>query len=356
MTTRDAIERVGRAFPFLARPMASAARLLGIQTAWYESPRVRTERPDPMQTYKDQIHRGDAPAGLAVPGTLSWSPCEDVPQLPSGLSCYSLELAETDVEKLPEGLSVQFLLNASKCTKLRRLPDGLKAGTLDVSGCTALEVLPEGFSASFLDISDCPQLTQWPTRATLSVGRLRARNCTGISTLPAWIGRMSQLDLSGCADIRELREGLEVSSWVDVAGTGIARMPASLSGVGLRWRGVAIDERVAFRPEEITAEEILHERNAELRRVKLERVGFERFLAEARPEVLDTDTDAGGERKLLRVELTDDEPLVCVSVNCPSTRRRYLLRVPPDTATCRQAVAWSAGFDNPDDYRPMIET
>jgi hypothetical protein len=24
--------------------------------------------------------------------------------------------------------------------------------------------------------------------------------------------------------------------------------------------------------------------------------------------------------------------------------------------TCRQAVAWTAGFDDPDDYRPLVET
>ena len=117
-----------------------------------------------------------------------------------------------------------------------------------------------------------------------------------------------------------------------------------------------MDERVAFRPNEITAQEVLDTPNAELRRVKMERIGFERFLSEANPEVLDSDTDLGGERKLFRVQLEDDEPLVCVSVCCPSTGRRYLLRVPPDTATCRQAVAWTAGFDDPNGYEPEVET
>jgi hypothetical protein len=51
-----------------------------------------------------------------------------------------------------------------------------------------------------------------------------------------------------------------------------------------------------------------------------------------------------------------DEDLLCVSVICPSTARQYVIRVPPTMLTCRQAVAWVAGFDNPDDYRPLIET
>ena len=72
--------------------------------------------------------------------------------------------------------------------------------------------------------------------------------------------------------------------------------------------------------------------------------------------MLDSDVDCGGPRQLLRVDLDGDEPLVCVVVLCPSTGRRYCLRVPPDTRTCRQAVAWVAGYDNPDDYQPIIET
>jgi len=277
-------------------------------------------------------------------------------ELQANTQYVTLDLAESDIEELPEGIEVQFGLNLRGCARLRRLPIGLRVGSLDVSGCLALESLPEGLSASFVDISDCPQIEVWPQSATLSVGRLRARNCVGLTCLPKWLGRLSQLDLAGCEQIHALPAGLEVTSWVDVAGTGIRSLPASLWGVGLRWRGVAVDEQVAFRPDEITARDVLNEQNAELRRVKMERIGFERFLSEANPEVLDSDTDPGGERKLFRVQLEDDEPLVCVSVGCPSTGRRYLVRVPPNTSTCRQAVAWTAGFDNPDDYAPRVET
>jgi hypothetical protein len=267
-----------------------------------------------------------------------------------------LELSSSEIETLPAGISVRFRLDLRDCKRLQRLPKGLHAGSLILAGCTALESLPEGFSCSFLDVSDCPQLARWPATATLSVGRLRARNCLGLTELPPWLGPISQLDLAGCANIAALPDQLRVSSWIDVAGTGVASLPASLEGVGLRWRGVIIDARIAFFPEQITAQEVLAESNAELRRVKLERMGFERFLEEANPRVRDVDVDRGGERKLLEVELGDDEPLVCVSVNCPSTGRRYLIRVPPQMTTCRQAVAWTAGFDDPDDYQPLVET
>src|SRR3982750_1359503 len=113
--------------------------------------------------------------------------------------------------------------------------------------------------------------------------------------------------------------------------------------VPLRWRGVPVDQRVAFYPETITAEEILDETNAERRRVLLERMGYDTFLTHAKAEVLHQDRDSGGVRRLLRVEMAGGEPLVCVSVICPSTDRQYVIRVPPNMESCHQAVAWVAG-------------
>jgi hypothetical protein len=88
----------------------------------------------------------------------------------------------------------------------------------------------------------------------------------------------------------------------------------------------------------------------------MERKGYEDFLREAKAEKLDQDFDPGGVRRLLRVAIPGDEDLVCLAVSCPSTGRQYLLRVPPNTRTCRGAAAWIAGFDNADDYTPIAET
>jgi hypothetical protein len=166
---------------------------------------------------------------------------------------------------------------------------------------------------------------------------------------------VGQLDLRDCTALTSLPRQLEVTSWIDVGGSGITRLPRALDGVPLRWRGVGVTERIAFHPDTLTVEEILAEPNAEVRRVMLERVGFEWFFEHARAEALDQDRDSGGPRRLLRVPLPGDEPLVCLSVCCPSTGRRYVLRVPPGMKTCRQAAAWMAGLD-PDDYRPVVET
>jgi hypothetical protein len=187
------------------------------------------------------------------------------------------------------------------------------------------------------------------------VGRLNLSGCRRIASLPEGLGRLAQLDVSDCVNLRSLPAGLEVASRLELANSGLTSLPPSMAGVSLLWRGVPVDERVAFHPETIRAREVLDEPNAERRRVLLERVGLDRFLAEADAEAVDEDHDAGGPRRLLRVRLRGDEDLVVVLVHCPSTGGRYLLRVPPAMTTCRQAVAWTAGFDDPDDYRPLVE-
>lgn len=222
--------------------------------------------------------------------------------------------------------------------------------------CTALEELPEGLDVYFLDIAGCTQLSFWPEHAAVRVGRLNARGCRRLRSLPPWLQQLAQLDVSGCVNLAELPPTLSVSSWLDLADTQITWLPAAARAAQLRWRGVPIDERIAFQPETITATEVLGEPNAERRRVLLERMGYEAFLAQAAATSLHCDHDPGGERRLLKVDLNGDEPLVCLAVLCPSTGRQYLIRVPPSMRTCHQAAAWIAGFDNPNDYRPILET
>jgi hypothetical protein len=295
------------------------------------------------------------PAGLAV-GRLCVNGCTGLGELPAGLRLFELEARQTRLPAPPDDLRVANRLDLSDCVELAALPTGLSVGTLILRGCEALAALPEGLETCFLDVSGCTRLVGWPRRGSLRIGRLAAQGCTGLTELPPWLGQIAQLDLRGCANLRRLPASLRVRSWIDLAGTAVAELPASSQGAQLRWKGVPIDARIAFHPETITAVEVIETRNAELRRVLLERMTYARFVAEARAEVLDRDRDPGGERQLVRVDLDGDEPLVCVAVSCPSTGRQYVLRVPPRMRSCRQAVAWIAGFDDPADYRPVFES
>ena len=287
---------------------------------------------------------------------LNISGCRHLESWPEQLQLFALEARETALQNVPAGWRVDYRVDLSECAELQSLPDGFKTGSLLLRGCTSLSQLPENLDVYFLDIAGCTSLKSWPQNANVRIGKFDAAGCTSLTSLPDWLGDLSQLNISFCPQLCALPDGLRVTSWLDLAESGVTELPASLRNVNLRWKNVPIDARIAFAPETIEAGEVLHERNTEVRRVLLERMGTEKFFAQTQARELNRDQDRGGTRRLLKVDLADDEPLVCLAVQCPSTAHHYMLRVPPTTRSCHQAAAWLAGFDNPDDYQPLIET
>lgn len=122
------------------------------------------------------------------------------------------------------------------------------------------------------------------------------------------------------------------------------------------WHGVQVPGWVIEHPDRITADKVMRERDLEVRRVMLQRMTLERFIRQATGQMLDMDADAGGKRTLRLIDLEGDEPVMVLTVKCPSTRMDYALRVPPTMRTCRQAAAWTFGYDSPDIYSPAKET
>jgi hypothetical protein len=296
------------------------------------------------------------PEKLTVTGRLVLDGCLELHTLPRGLCCYELSACGSGLRSVPEDIRVTYRIDLSDCKQLEELPSGLKVSVLLVQGCTALEKLPEASDIFFLDMTRCVGISRFPQQGRERMGRLIARECTALRELPDWLRGIGQLDVSGCRMLRTLPEHLQITGWLDVADTILTTRPEAMRDVTLCWHSVRINERIAFRPWEIQADEVLKERNAELRRVLLERMGHERFIEQAQPEVLHSDRDAGGARRLLRIAMGNDEPLCLLAVQCPSTDRQYTLRVPPTIQTCHQAAAWIAGFDNPDDYHPIAES
>ena len=298
----------------------------------------------------------ERPASLRVRGTLKLDPARPT-HLPDELTAVALNAAGCGwLAALPRRLHLSGRLDVSGCNGLRELSPEIRATSVVARGCGSLQSLPEGLALSFLDATDCSALARWPATGSFSHGHLILRNCRNLRALPPWIESVARLDLAGCSGIRELPGSLRVTSFIDVAGTGIRALPPALAGTPLRVRGVAVDQRVALHPETITAAEVLGEGNVEVRRAKLGQMGYERFLAESKARVLDQDHDPGGERRLLQIDLEGDEPLVCLAVLCPSTGRRYVIRVPPTLTRCHAAAAWIAGFDDPAAYAPVLET
>jgi hypothetical protein len=120
--------------------------------------------------------------------------------------------------------------------------------------------------------------------------------------------------------------------------------------------GVRVPQRIVEAPETLTPAEILHEPNAEIRRVMFTRFGEDRFIRES--GALPIHSDEIGD--LYRVEVPGDEALVMVRVlnqtpEPDGSLKPYWLRVPPDMTQARQAVAWTFGRDAAT-YQPAVET
>lgn len=112
----------------------------------------------------------------------------------------------------------------------------------------------------------------------------------------------------------------------------------------------------------VTLEDIQKAQNTELRRIAMELYGYKEYVIDSGAKKIHT--DEWGE--LYKLEVPDDEPIVMVSVlnsacepykqmgleqreefrhteiaNRGSWYKRYLLRVPPETETVLQGLAWS---------------
>ena len=104
------------------------------------------------------------------------------------------------------------------------------------------------------------------------------------------------------------------------------------------WHGVYVPEEWgSIRSENWKPEWLLKEKNAERRRVLIQGLGYGRILKSLNAKKL----DAWREYELYRIsDSLDVEPIVLVSMRCPSTGLIHAHRVPPDMDSSRKAIAW----------------
>jgi len=113
-------------------------------------------------------------------------------------------------------------------------------------------------------------------------------------------------------------------------------------------------------PKRLTVEAIDGEENVEIRRVMLEIYGMENYLENGNAELIDRDPDLHiGE--LYKRSQEDDEDIFMLKMlnstpNPDGTFKVYVIRVPPTMKTAKQAVAWSYGFDDPEEYNPVRQS
>jgi leucine-rich repeat protein SHOC2 len=121
--------------------------------------------------------------------------------------------------------------------------------------------------------------------------------------------------------------------------------------------GVNLPRRYWTKLSDWKAEWLLDERNVELRRRLIDRLGYEKICQELGAIQLDT----WREYTLLKIDGVEQfydwrrsknikEPMVLLKMNCPSTKHIHILRVPPDMTSAEAAITWVNHGIHPDKF------
>jgi len=125
-------------------------------------------------------------------------------------------------------------------------------------------------------------------------------------------------------------------------------------GPALGWRdgwnlwcveNIEVDEQIVMRPETQTVDQIENETDADRRRIRLIRFGYDRYLRETGAEVIDTDVSP---HKHPRALYKDKRGGKWLQGTDGSTARVYLMPVPATANTCREAHEAISGFPEDD--------
>jgi hypothetical protein len=99
--------------------------------------------------------------------------------------------------------------------------------------------------------------------------------------------------------------------------------------------GVAVNEQIVMQPGTQTVEEIRGEENEEVKRIRIERFTWERYLKESNAKRIHCrKNDIEGTLESLYETPDGIKTLVCA---CPSTAKVFALEVEPSIATCDAA-------------------
>ncbi|MEG3840661.1 leucine-rich repeat domain-containing protein [Microcoleus sp. herbarium14] len=111
--------------------------------------------------------------------------------------------------------------------------------------------------------------------------------------------------------------------------------------------GVKLPEQYGkVHPDLWQAQWLLSEENAEIRRVLIERIGYDRLCCELQAVEL----DSWQEYTLLKIDNADVEPIYLLKMTCPSTGFIHALRVPPDVESAKEAIRWVNWDIDPEDF------
>ncbi len=113
------------------------------------------------------------------------------------------------------------------------------------------------------------------------------------------------------------------------------------------YHGVRLPETYGqVHPNLWQAEWLLSEHNAEVRRVLIEAISYDRICQELRAGQV----DSWQEYTLLQIYTFHFEPIYLLKMTCPSTGFIHALRVPPNLTSAREAIRWVNWDIDPEEF------
>ncbi|MDB9511631.1 hypothetical protein PN499_10595 [Kamptonema animale CS-326] len=114
------------------------------------------------------------------------------------------------------------------------------------------------------------------------------------------------------------------------------------------YHGVRLPEKYGkVHPQQWRSEWLLSEDNAELRRVLIQGIGYDRICQ----ELAAVELDIWQEYTLLKIHNNVDvEAIYLLKMTCPSTGHIHVLRVPPDIESAREAIRWVNWGTDPEEF------
>ncbi|MFN3873840.1 MAG: DUF6745 domain-containing protein, partial [Ignavibacterium sp.] len=97
--------------------------------------------------------------------------------------------------------------------------------------------------------------------------------------------------------------------------------------------------------------EILSAQHPRIKEIMIERYGLGNLVEALGYIVLDEVKVEKFVYQLLSVDIEESAPIVVLKVTCPSTKKKYYLRVPSTYKKFQEALAWTFGIHSADLYR-----
>lgn len=109
-------------------------------------------------------------------------------------------------------------------------------------------------------------------------------------------------------------------------------------------------------PSQWRADWLLSEKNAEVKRVLIQGIGYDRICQELQA----TELDSWQEYTLLKIDIVEifesewgyeeEKHMHLLKMTCPSTRYIHALRVPPEITSAREAISWVNWGIDPEEF------